>query len=463
MIAFVRPAAPLNRYIQNVPLNYIHLAAYLRTREFTPVIFDMVFDEVTEERVDREIRERGIRIVGIGCMTCEFPQAVEQARRLKTVHPGLKIVFGGAHPSGDPEGCLATGAVDYVIAGEGELALAELLEHLSGSKRASAIRGLWHIDGGKVVEGGSAEVPDVLQLPAPAYDLLDLEKYFRLDSPWHFPRSNRAVQMITERGCPYQCSYCHEIHTKRFRALPRDAVVNQMEWLINSYGVREFMIVDDIFNFDLERAKAICREIVRRNLRVHLQFPNGLRGDRLDEELIECMRAAGTHFIAIAFETVSQKFQKLVRKHLDVTKARQAMVWAQQRGIEVSGFFMIGFPGETLEEARQTLDFAVAGPFDSIFVSIVTPFKGTRLRSDIAAGRFGEARVGGLDSLFPVIENPALPEAVLIRLQREAYWRFYTRFRIVCRLAVRMANARNVAKVVRAILERTVRRRSRLN
>ena len=463
MFAFVRPAAPLNRYIQNVPLNYIHLAAYLRTRGFAPLIFDMVFDDMPLERVDEEIRKQGICIVGIGCMTCEFPQAVELARRLRANHAGLKIVFGGAHASGDPEGCLATGVVDYVISGEGEIALAELLDCLKHGGEPSGIRGVWYLNGAEIVAGGSAEVPDVRKLARPAYDLLDLEKYFQLDSPWHFPKSNRAVQFITERGCPYQCSYCHEIHTKKFRAVEATEVVNQMEWLIKTYGVREFMIVDDIFNFDLERAKAICREIVRRDLRVHLQFPNGLRGDRMDEELIALMRAAGTHFIAIAFETVSRKFQKLVRKNLDVAKAEQSMVWAQQQGIEVSGFFMIGFPGETLEEARLTLDFAIKGPFDSIFISIVTPFKGTRLRSDVVQGRFGEVGLAGLDSLFPVIENRALPETTLIRLQREAYWRFYTKFRIAGRLALRMVNCRSIAKVARAIAERTVRSRSRIN
>ena len=128
MIAFVRPMAHANRYIQNVPLNYVHLAAFVRERGYEPLILDMVFDEMTPERVDREIREHGIRLVGIGCMTCELTQAFEQAARLKAVHPGLQIVFGGAHPSGDPEECLRAGVADYVIVGEGEMPLAGLLD-----------------------------------------------------------------------------------------------------------------------------------------------------------------------------------------------------------------------------------------------------------------------------------------------------------------------------------------------
>jgi len=461
MIAFVRPMAPANRYIQNVPLNYVHLAAFLRERGYQPRILDMVFDEMTPERVDREIREHGIQVVGIGCMTCEVPQAVEQARRLKSVHPGLQIVFGGAHPSGDPEECLRTGVVDYAVVGEGEMPLAELLDAVREGREPVGIRGLWYLRDGDVVGGGSAQIPDVVELPRPAYDLLDLKQYFRLDSPWHFPKSGRAVQFITERGCPYQCSYCHEIHTKKFRGMAAETVLDQMEWLVKEYGVGEFMIVDDIFNFDLERAKTICRGIIQRGLKVHLQFPNGVRGDRFDEELIALMKAAGTHYMAIAIETVSEKFQKLVRKNLKIDRARQSLEWARKHRIEVSGFFMIGFPGETLEEVHKTLDFAIESPFDSIFLSIVTPFKGTKLRSDMIAGRFGEMTSEGtaaLDQLFPIIQNDALPKETLQRLQRQTYWRFYSKPRIAAKLALKMTNYRNAAKLARAIAARTRKR-----
>ena len=446
-----------NRYIQNVPLNYVHLAAYVRSYGYDPLILDMVFDEVTPEYVDQQLRIRGIQVVGIGCMTCEYPAAVEEARRIKAAHPGIQIVFGGAHPSGDPEECLRTGVVDYVIVGEGELPLVQLLASLRDGRTDSAIQGVWTMRGGEIVPGGSAAIPDVNELPRPAYDMVGLERYFRLDSPWHFPKSPRAVQFITERGCPYQCSYCHEIHTKRFRGMEPEAVVDQIEWLVREHGVGELMVVDDIFNFDLERAKQICRGIIQRGLRVHLQFPNGVRGDRFDEELIALMKQAGTHYLAIAIETVSEKFQKLVRKHLKADKAREAVEWARKHGIEVSGFFMIGFPGETAEEVRSTLDFAVGAPFDSIFISIVAPFKGTKLRTDMMAGRFGEITSEGqaaLDNLFPVVHNQALPRELLLKMQRDAYWRFYTKPRSVVNLARKLTNYRNAVKISRAISRR---------
>jgi radical SAM superfamily enzyme YgiQ (UPF0313 family) len=175
--------------------------------------------------------------------------------------------------------------VDYVIAGEGETPLAQLLDALREGREPEGIRGLWRMRDGSVLPGGFADPPDVAALPRPAYDLLNMEQYYRLDSPWHFPKSPHAVHLITLRGCPYQCSYCHEIHTKKFRGIPAETVLDQMVWLVREHGAGEFMIMDDTFNFDPERAKEICRGIVRRGLRIHLQFPDGVRGDRLDEEL----------------------------------------------------------------------------------------------------------------------------------------------------------------------------------
>jgi radical SAM superfamily enzyme YgiQ (UPF0313 family) len=94
-----------------------------------------------------------------------------------------------------------------------------------------------------------------------------------------------------------------------------------MQTLARNYGVEEFLFVDDVFNFDLERAKAICWGIPERNLKVFLQIPIGIRGDRFDEELIILMKRAGTHFIAVAIETVPPKYQKLIGKNLNIHKA----------------------------------------------------------------------------------------------------------------------------------------------
>jgi radical SAM superfamily enzyme YgiQ (UPF0313 family) len=167
--------------------------------------------------------------------------------------------------------------------------------------------------------------------------------------------------------------------------------------------------------------------------------------------------------MAIAIETVSEKFQKLVRKNLKIDKAGQSIEWARRCGIEVAGFFMIGFPGETRDEVEATLDFAVKAALDSIFISIVAPFKGTKLRTDMIAGRFGEMSgeaQGAIDQLFPIVPNPVLPPDLLHRLQRKAYWRFYLKPRSLVGLGARMTSFRNVRKLGRAVTRRIVEARA---
>lgn len=455
-IAFIRPLASRNSYINNVPLNYVHLAAYLREHGHRAHILDQVTGWRLED-IDKHIQANNIRVVGIGCMTCEFPDAVNESRRLKSVHPGIKVVLGGAHPSGAPEECLESGVADYVVVGEGEIALTGLLDALQAGHEPENIPGIWSVEQGVIKTNRPAEVPDIETLPPPAYDLLDLQKYFQLDSPWHFPKSPRAVQFISSRGCPYQCSYCHTIHGKRYRGLSPGKVLDQMENLVRNHGVEEFMMVDDIFNFDLDRAKEICRGLVQRRLKVHLQFPNGVRGDRFDEELVALMKEAGTHFMAIAIETTSEDYQRLIRKNLKVDKAEQTILWARKHNIEVSGFFMIGFPGETVEQIQQTIDFAVKAPLDAIFISVVSPFKGTVMRNDMLNGRFGNVdsqTMESLDQLFPTACSNTLSLEQLTRMQRNAYFRFYTKPRALFHLGKKLTNRRNVKKIVRAVVRR---------
>jgi radical SAM superfamily enzyme YgiQ (UPF0313 family) len=454
-IAFIRPTAAENRYINNVPLNYIHLAAYLRDHGHEASVLDMVLPDTGPEQVDAHIRDLRVGVAGIGCMTCELPDALAEAGRLKREHPGITVVFGGAHPSGDPEECLRSGVVDYAVVGEGEIPLRALLDAVEQGQEPGDIQGVWRLNGDKPGTTVPAEVPFIEALPAPAYDILDLERYYTLDSPWHFPKSRHAVQFISSRGCPYRCSYCHTIHGKKYRGLSPTRVVDQMERLVREHGVGEFMMVDDIFNFD--RAKEICRQIVDRRLGIHMQFPNGVRGDRFDEELVALMKEAGTHYMAIAIETVSEKYQRLIHKNLKIAPSLETIRWANKYRIEVCGFFMIGFPGETRQEVNQTVRFAVTAPLDTIFISLVSPFKGTVLRNDMLEGRFGAIDTEGLealDQLFPTVHNASLPLEELKAIQRNAYFRFYSRPRSVLNLGRKLTNRRNVKKIVRAVVRR---------
>jgi len=457
-ILLLRPSFTINRYSRSVPLGYLVLAAYLREKGHTPFILDMLFPEVTQEGVDRFISENGIEIIGIGCMSCEYHEAVKQARVMKERHPHLPLVFGGAHPTGNPRQCLDTGVVDYAVCGEGEEALTALLDALERDESLSGIRGLWFYNEGKLVANGKAAPVDLEALPMPAYDMVDLNAYFAMDPPWHFPKSRRVIQFMTSRGCPFKCSYCHRLHGKQARLLSATKVLDQMELLHREYGVEEFIIVDDIFNVDLKRAKAICRGIVERGLKIHIQLPNGVRGDVFDEELMELLAKAGTHYLAVAIETATPRLQKLIRKNLKIDVALNTVRLAKKYKIEVGGFFMIGFPSETRHEVLSSIQLALRNPFDVVFFSIVTPYEGTEIRTDILNGVFGPEAKAALEAdpeaEFPVIYNDSLTPESLFSIRRKAYLKFYLKPSRMWNLIKKMRHPIYAKQIIVAVFRR---------
>ena len=188
--------------------------------------------------------------------------------------------------------------------------------------------------------------------------------------------------LFTSRGCPYKCIYCHDIFAKQFRAHSAERVVEELEYLNKYFGLKDFEFYDDTFNFDKDRTRRICDLIVEKGLKINLYFPNGLRSDRLEKDIVEKMAKAGTKVMCFAIETVSERLQKLLRRNLKFENINNMIQVAVKNGIHAEGFFMLGHPTETKQEMMATIDFAVKSPLHSAAVSIAIPQKGTELFSE---------------------------------------------------------------------------------
>jgi len=219
-------------------------------------------------------------------------------------------------------------------------------------------------------------VDDLDALPQPAWDLVDFDKYAKVRNFMSLLKGKRYAPIFTSRGCPYQCTYCHDIFGKKFRWRSPENVAAEVE-LLRGLGVDELQIVDDIFNMNPRRMKAVCRAI--EPYRVHITFPNGLRFDILDEEGCEALVRAGTYGACVAIETITPRLQELIKKRLKVDRAQQAIRWMADRGVLVRGFFMLGFPTETLEEIQATVDYAVDSDLTQAYFFNVVPQPGTPL------------------------------------------------------------------------------------
>ncbi|NIO16400.1 MAG: radical SAM protein [Deltaproteobacteria bacterium] len=334
-----------------------------------------------ERRKTREILEEWQPdMVGIRCLTIGKDSMFVLAETVKDWNSDCFLVAGGPYPTDDPEEPIKSGTIDFVVIGEGELTANDLVGRLLERAPVTDIPGIAYLCDGKVVRNGPRLLNlDLDSLPFPDYSLVDLDEfsnqYLTFSSKIYQPHGN----ILTTRGCAYRCMYCHHILGKKFRARSPENVLAEIRFLHDRYGITDFQIIDDIFNFNPNRAKAICDLIIKSGMNLTFSFPNGVRGDMMDEELIDKMAEAGTKFISYAVETASPRLQKLIRKNLKLDRVFRAIEYTAKVGVISRGFFMLGFPTETEEEALQTIEFAKASALCGATYFTVVYFPGTEL------------------------------------------------------------------------------------
>jgi anaerobic magnesium-protoporphyrin IX monomethyl ester cyclase len=240
-------------------------------------------------------------------------------------------------------------------------------------------------------------VEDLDSLPFPAWDLPDLPAYSRIQNMNGWRKGKRYSAIFTSRGCPYSCGYCHDIFGRKVRWRSPENVLAEIDLLRSRYGVDEFQIFDDIFNLDKERMRKIFHGVADRygEDRPYFCFPNGLRGDLLDEEDVAALRRGGTYQVTVAVETASPRLQTLIKKRVDLEKVTEAIRLCNEAGILVRAFFMLGLPTETPDEIKQTIRFARRSKLALASFFTFVPQPKTPLY-DLARAECAEA-VDGLD------------------------------------------------------------------
>ena len=453
-ILLVRGKLTFMDMIVGIPIGLVYLSPIAQRRGHHVEILDLALEQEAEKVLDAKLRERHWHIAGLGCMTAEFAGAEVAARQIKEFDPQVRIIFGGQHPTIVTDEVMALDYCDFVCMGEGEETFEEFLEMLESGGDPAAVSGLaYKNEQGEVCRNvDRAPIWEVDEIPLPSYELLDLERYATAESARYTPKYRRAIQIFTSRGCPWHCTYCHDLFGKKFRARTPEHVLSEMKLLYEQYQIQEFMIEDDIFNFDMDRAKRICDLIVEWGAPIAMQFGNGIRLERLDEELCRKLGEAGTHHVSIAIESASPRVQSRSKKYLKLHMVNDVVGWLRKYRINTLGFFMIGFPTETIEEIKMTIRYACQTDLDEALFSIVIPYAGTELSREILQNQLYDPNQA-TDQLHEVarIQTDEFDFATLKRFQREAYLKFFlTRFRFI-RVLPRLFSFRSSKRYLRAI------------
>jgi len=360
------------------PLGLMSLSAYVE-RELPEVeteILDLKVSPVKPEELGREAAKRGASVVGLSAMTVHAICVDQAAASVRAAIPDALIVAGGPHATCFPREVLKNENIDAAVQGEGEQALARIIQARMVGNSLDGIPSVVTRDTKELPPRDMIEDPNTL--PFPAWHKIDLEAYFRYSSFCILGR-RRYMCIFTSRACPYRCIYCHNIFGHKFRPRSAQSVLEEIRTLSDRYDIRDFDVLDDVFNLNRERVVDICQSLIKDGPKIQLAFPNGLRSDLLDDELLELMREAGATYISFAIETASPRLQKFIHKNLDIAKAERAIRKAAKLGIFCNAFCMVGFPTETERELRATINFAIRAPLDTAHFLKVTPFEGTDL------------------------------------------------------------------------------------
>jgi anaerobic magnesium-protoporphyrin IX monomethyl ester cyclase len=361
------------------PLGLGYLAAVLEQSHHQVRIFDFSLDPHSPLDGDvQQVNAFDPHLVGITAMTSVYQSALETATLLKA-YLGRPIALGGPHATMCPERILAESPViDYVVRGEGETTILELVAALEGAQDLSSVNGLTFRRRGEIVSNPDRELlADLDTLPFPARHLFDLNRY-----GLRTPEGKPMATILSSRGCPYNCSYCFKgIVGRTYRQRSPENIIAELRQIITQYGIRNFYFIDDLFTIDLRRLQAIAEGLIAQKLDIRWQCLG--RVDRVSPESLRQMYAAGCRRIHYGIESGNQEILRRINKRITLEQVRNAVRWAKEAGIQTKGYFMLGLPGDTEATMQQTVDLAVELNLDEAMFSLTTPFPGTRLWDEL--------------------------------------------------------------------------------
>jgi anaerobic magnesium-protoporphyrin IX monomethyl ester cyclase len=360
------------------PMGLALIAAVLEKHGFTASVLDANLLRLKPEEIPSRIADADI--VGLTAMTPTIGAAMRIARHVKRAMPNVTIILGGGHATLLPKETLSSiPEVDILVVGEGENTVVRLLEALEHGKQLDGVPGISYRQGNQIVHNqASQEDIDLDSLPFLAYHLLPWRSY--RPHPPH-GRAYPFAALITSRGCPYQCSYCSKpIFGSRFRAQSPDRVMSEITYYREQFATREIAFYDDVFTLDKERAHAIADEIIKSGIKVGWTCET--RVNLVDGELLRHMREAGCYGISYGIETASPEILDSLNKGISPRMVQEAVRLSKEAGLETTGYFMLGCPGETTETIEATIKFAKDLGLDFAQFSITVPFPGTKLYAE---------------------------------------------------------------------------------
>jgi len=324
-------------------------------------------------------------IVGVSCWSKTFIETCRIVAVTKKFLPGSITVLGGIHPTAYTAKTLEKSLADYILAGETEISFKTFLSNVNDPGKLHATPGLAYREEGKVIINPHSFPQDLDTIALPDYGAIELEKYFKKGYRYCSYTSRNAPIWLT-RGCPYCCKFCTapQMNGKKIRKHSVEYGIEWIEMLYTQYGVRHINIIDDNFTFYSDYTRSFCEALIRKNFKgLTMYASNGIRAQKTDQEIFKLMKRAGWRIATVAPESGSKTVLHLMKKDLEPDMWPAKVEEIRDAGLTSHGLFLIGYPGETTQDIKETEMLIKRCNFDIISIQYFQPLPGTPIYDEL--------------------------------------------------------------------------------
>jgi len=411
----------------DMPLGIAYIAAMLRDYNKEVKIHDMSFDNSIED-FHKVLNDYKPNVVGIEVLSMNVEYAFQVAKIIKEFNKNIVVVVGGPHPTFQPEEMLNNENIDIAVQGEGEFTFIEILNKIENFEPFVNLKNIAFRQDSKVkINSRKEPIKNLDELPFPAIDLLPHKRY--LSQPTIEPMPSPGINIITGRGCPFNCNFCQPISRKLFgvkhRARSPKNIIDEIIILKYKYNIKSFTIVDNLFVIDENYIMEFCQRLIKSKL--NLKWRCNSRVNTISHKKLEYMKKAGCIAIIFGVESGSQRMLDLMNKGTTIKQIKNAFELCKKLKISTMANIMMGYPGETKESLDETINLIKEIQPEMLSISITSPMPGTRLFDEMKAqNRLNITSYEQFNRDFPEgIKRKNLSAKDLIAYRKKAYSEFY--------------------------------------
>lgn len=441
------------------PLGVLYIATYAEKMGLSVKFIDSLIEGGSIEEIVTSIISESPKFVCFSIMSCQVLNALKLASKIKERNKEIKIVIGGSHIASTKDELFKyTKDVDYLMYGEAEKSFYELY-NAKNDEDLSKISGLIYKSGDSIKINPNIPISNLDELPFPDLSLVKLNSY-----NGYYVKSLPVATIMGTRGCMFRCTFCDQFATmgRQFRHRSPKNIVDEIEHNLKNFGTRDIVFKDSTFTHNRGWVYEICREIMNRGLKIN--WACNTRVSMVDEELLKTIKGAGCYMIAFGIESGVQHVLNMMKKGTRVEQAYEAAKLCKKVGIETTGYFMVGSPGEKEEDALKTIKLAKEIDLDYASFGVTIAYPNTEMYfwalenkcladkewymretdSDIVAAR--EINGGALD-------HEDFPLERQLELCKKANKEFYLRPSYIIKKLAKIRNFSDISRNLKAVTE----------